>query len=371
MSAPEKCEDAQRPSGSGRVVQLDFARGLAILSVIQVHVYTVPVHNFLLRNFEIGFQFFGGLGVDLFFVLSGFLIGGLLVQELMATGGLRIRRFWLRRLLKIWPAYYAYLLFQICVRQHPLHSFLWQNVFNVQNYTGTSLQHTWSLAVEEHFYLVLPMLLAVIYRFRKAWTPHLLAAICFVVLLVRVVEVFLFHGGDVKQFTHTRLDSLLFGVLLGYLLYEHRDRFERLLSARIPLALIALCGPVFDLVFPFTGLAMNTFGYTVDYLSMAALLLLVYGYRGRLTLSWPYRAVAWIGTYSYGIYLWHVSVRGPLLALSRHLPGSIQWGVLIVSQYAAGIVLGVLMTRAIELPMLRVRERLIPRGPAHLPPPVA
>jgi len=365
MPIPGTRDDPQR---SQRVIQLDFVRGLAILAVIQVHVYTVPVHSLLLRGFESFFHQVGGMGVDLFFVLSGFLIGGLLVQELIATGDLRARRFLLRRLLKIWPAYYAYLLFQIIVRQHPLRSFVWQNTLNLQNYAGTSLSHTWSLAVEEHFYFLLPMLLAAIYRFRRAWTPHLLMALCLAVLLVRMIEVYLFHVSDLQRYTHTRLDSLLFGVLLGYLLYEHRDTFERLLTSRIVLALIALGGPIFDLRFSFMTPVMDSFGYTVNYLSMGALLLLFYGYRGRLTLTWPYRAIAWIGTYSYGIYLWHISVRGPLSSIAHRLPGPIQWGVLIVSQYAAGILLGVLMTKAIELPMLRVRERLIPRGPAHLPP---
>src|ERR1700710_225304 len=120
----------QAPS---RVIQLDFVRGVAILAVMKFHFSTIPVHNKLAAAVDYAGGRLGWMGVDLFFVLSGFLVGGLIVQELLNSHNLQIGRFLARRALKIWPAYYAYLLFQVVVRRHPLGSFVWQNFLNVQN----------------------------------------------------------------------------------------------------------------------------------------------------------------------------------------------------------------------------------------------
>jgi peptidoglycan/LPS O-acetylase OafA/YrhL len=70
----------------------------------------------------------------------------MLVQELLKTGEIQIKRFLARMMFKIWPAYSSYILFQMVLRRHPPASFVWQNVLNVQNYAGTSLEDTWSLA---------------------------------------------------------------------------------------------------------------------------------------------------------------------------------------------------------------------------------
>jgi len=352
-------------------MQLDVVRGLAILLVIDHHAIFLPTDNIIARvNHFVGSRI-GWMGVDLFFVLSGFLVGGLLVQELTYTGNLQVSRFLVRRMLKIWPAYYFYIAFQIAVRRHPLHSFLWQNLLNIQNYVGTSLNHTWSLAVEEHFYLLLPLVLLCIYRRHalRAYLQPILIAVCVAVLCIRIASFPMLGALRIQWETHTRLDSLLFGVLLSHILYASRDRFERLLQRRVILAVLVLT--VFVIALLQDGAStpyMSTVGYTVNYLGFAALTLLIYGYHGSLTHTRLYKAIAWIGTYSYGIYLWHLSVREPLASLARRLPGSVAWCFLIVAQYGAAIVLGVLVTKLVEFPALRLRDRLFPRGVAQLPP---
>jgi len=352
-------------------MQLDVVRGLAILLVIDHHAIFLPTDNWIARaNHFVGGRI-GWMGVDLFFVLSGFLVGGLLVQELTYTGNIRVSRFLLRRMMKIWPAYYFYIVFQIVVRRHPLHSFLWQNLLNIQNYVGTSLSHTWSLAVEEHFYLLLPLVLLWIYR-RQQLRPYLqsiLIAVCAAVLCIRIASLPMLGALRIQWETHTRLDSLMFGVLLSHVLYASRDRFDRILRQRVVLAALGIA--VFAIALVQDGASttyMSTVGYTVNYLGFAALTLLIYGYHGSLTRTRLYRAIAWIGTYSYGIYLWHLSVREPLASLARRLPSSISWCFLIVAQYAAAITLGVLVTKLVEFPALRLRDRLFPRGIAQLPP---
>jgi len=152
-------------------------------------------------------------------------------------------------------------------------------------------------------------------------------------------------------------------------LYASRDRFDRILRQRVVLAALGIA--VFAIALVQDGASttyMSTVGYTVNYLGFAALTLLIYGYHGSLTRTRLYRAIAWTGTYSYGIYLWHLSVREPLASLARRLPSSISWCFLIVAQYAAAITLGVLVTKLVEFPALRLRDRLFPRGIAQLPP---
>ena len=110
--------------------------------------------------------------------------------------------------------------------------------------------------------------------------------------------------------THTRLDSLLFGVVLSYFMYNSRPQFDNLLKRRLLLTSLSILVFVIALVSGGHQSAyMSTLGYTVNYICFSALLLLVYGYQGALIRTPVYRAAAWIGRYSYGIYLWHLSVR--------------------------------------------------------------
>ena len=366
--------DKTRPAAAGlgtRVIQLDFVRGLAILLVITYHAMTLPNTNHPVEQILSAARHVGWMGVDLFFVLSGFLVGGLLVQEWMKSGTIRIGRFLVRRMFKIWPAYYFYIFFQIAMRRHPLTTFWWQNLLNIQNYAGTSLNHTWSLAVEEHFYLCLPIVLLWIHRNRytRSHIIRTLVCLCIAVLIIRTASYVAIGTGMSQWETHTRLDSLLFGVLLSYYMYNSRRQFDELLELRLLLTFLSIL--VFAIALVSGGhqsAYMSTAGYTVNYICFSALLLLVYGYEGALIRTPMYRATAWIGRYSYGIYLWHLSVREPAVKLCSHLPPSVGWLVLLIVQYAAAIALGVLVTKLVEFPMLRVRERLFPRGVAQPPP---
>lgn len=373
LAATKLCSghDLAAETTSSRVVQLDWVRGIAILLVIDYHATKLDNHNIVAEWNRFVGNHIGWMGVDLFFVLSGFLVGGLLVQEITRTGHIRIGRFLVRRMLKIWPAYYFYILFQIFLHRHPLHSFVWQNLLHIQNYVGTSLSHTWSLAVEEHFYLLLPFVLLWIYtrQYLRARMELILIAACAAVLCLRVVSVLVAGVGQLQWQTHARLDSLLFGVLLSHLLYASRERFDALLQHRLVLAALSVC--VFVIALLTAGhqtVYMATVGYTVNYLCFGSLTLLVYGYHGPLIQTRLYRAIAWIGRYSYGIYLWHLSVREPLANLAKRLPESIAWFALLVAQYAAAIVLGTIVTKLIEFPALRLRDRLFPRGVAQLAP---
>jgi peptidoglycan/LPS O-acetylase OafA/YrhL len=347
-----------------RLIQLDFVRGIAILMVMGRHFMSVPTKFPLFNGIEFELKRLGWSGVDLFFVLSGFLVGGLLIGEIHRTGSLRVGRFIVRRGFKIWPGYYAFILFELVTRHFPPSTFLLANMLHLQNYLGTSLNHTWTLAVEEHFYLLIPLLLVWICSARRTRSnvPGILASLCVAVLLIRVFMVVGMGSSRVEWYTHTRIDSLLFGVLMSYFYHFRRSTFDACSRQRLLLACLTACGVVFLSLVPQRSMVMQTIGYSVNYICFGAFILLMLGVSGVVLRSVPYRIIAAIGVYSYGIYLWHNSVRTPLLHVCKRLPVSddMRWLSLFVSQYICAVALGVLMSKLIEWPTLRIRERLVP-----------
>ena len=159
--------------GSSRNLQLDVLRGVAVLLVFGRHLELPEPDGLAGIAARVWFRI-GWLGVDLFFVLSGFLIGGLLLTEHARHGRIDVGRFLIRRGLKIYPAYLVFIGYLVCMPllkvalrgddPVPVLAAQWQlywpNLLFLQNYIGTNpAGHTWTLAVEEHFYLLLPWLL--------------------------------------------------------------------------------------------------------------------------------------------------------------------------------------------------------------------
>jgi hypothetical protein len=147
---------------------LDLLRALAIIVVV---VYHAGIMGFPLPG---RVHRFGWVGVDLFFVLSGYLIGGQLFAPLARGQGVNLRRFFARRALRIMPAYFVILTIYFLLpswREYPEISPLWKFLISVQNiglHGGTAFSHAWSLAVEDQFYLLLPLILLLANR----WRPH-------------------------------------------------------------------------------------------------------------------------------------------------------------------------------------------------------
>jgi peptidoglycan/LPS O-acetylase OafA/YrhL len=277
---------------------------------------------------ERGFHFVqtaGWIGVDLFFVLSGFLIAGLLFHEIDGTGRLRLKRFWLRRGLKIWPSYFAaygaaWLLSCLWAGYRGDHTALFKllrdfvpNALFVQNYVSCERwPHSWTLAVEEHFYIVLPILLALCYRSRSvSQRPALKSVVALWLLFAtaicswRLLNASTGVSWSVNYYrSHLRADSLMFGVFLSWL---HRNmslsgRTIRVLTA----AAIPLVVAAFILVnwFPLDGPVTSTVGFTFLY-AVGGLLVLLAAIFPNAGETWPrpvrvlVRGLSWIGVYSY------------------------------------------------------------------------
>lgn len=350
-----------------RLRELDFIRGLAIIAVMGIHFHTVDTGSTLVWLLEYPLKNFGREGVTLFFTLSGFLVGGLLMRELAERGTIDARRFIIRRMFKIWPAYYALILFHAIVGRHPRDTFLVQNLTHLQNYLDSSIAQTWSLAVEEHFYLLLPpaLLLAARLRLGPRTLLCLLCAACLAVLAARSAAVM---AGEVQAayvYTHYRVDSLLFGVMLAILYWLLPGHYRRLATQRAWL-MLAVGALLAWLVFLQDAITVEeSIGFTIQSLGFSALIILVLEHSGRLRETLPYRWVAWVGLYSYGIYLWHTIAREPgkifiSTALAHGVPPVATWALAVVLQFAIAICAGYVTTRVVEFPFLRLRDAIFP-----------
>lgn len=339
-----------------REIELDFIRGIAILLVMDFHTPGSPFKPIFLY---LGYvNHIGWIGVDIFFVLSGFLVGGLLLKEWKVRRGIDAKRFLIRRGFKIWPQYYVFLAV-VLLSGHDRIRFLWGNLLNIQNYVG-GIAHTWSLAVEEHCYLLLVLLMVVAARWRVRMRSlfFFLLAVCLLEIPLRYILIM--TGHLIYEPTHTRLDSIGYGVLLAMLFHFAPERFERLRA--VPW-LWTLCIALALIILRPYGVPAYVVAMQHDAATLFAISVLLVLYRplpqGRRH-NWLYRAVAWIGLYSYGIYLWHIST----IHVSEALLRPFHW----LSPFASGallrlaeIAVGVLTTCLCEFPMLRLRDRIFPR----------
>lgn len=348
-----------------REVYLDFVRGIAILLALGWHFNGAPTGFIPLDILLFPGRIFGWAGVDIFFVLSGFLIGGLMFKEVAETDRFRPGRFLIRRAFKIWPVLYVYLFLLLISRRYSWNEFLFQNLFHVQNYFVTPIFHLWSLAVEEHFYLFFALLISVLMSARARGLRSLtwiLPGILIVCPILRIVALhFSFDQNAVHDQTQFRIDALASGIALAYLFVYHRDKFDYYASKKVALAIAFFCG------LAFLGLAWQdkyliaTAGYTVSYLTGGALLLFCYRTGFILRESIPVRVIAWLGIYSYAMYVFQFVLYRVIEAVLKKasLPALPHVGEIFV-KYAGAILMAFLITKLIEKPVLALREKLYP-----------
>lgn len=217
-----------------RNFSLDLLRAVAILMVFIGHTvlsYGSPSNLAPLQ--------FGGTGVDLFFVLSGWLIGYQLFKELELFGNIDVKRFWIRRWMRTLPAYYSVLGYTIIQQYLTKENFTFPfaHLIFLQNYEEnlTLFTVSWSLSVEEQFYLVIAPLVVVITKLGKHYRTLILVLLLFLPSFFREVEWY----GSLKE-THVRWDCCVMGVLLANIHYSYSDFWTKLVDAAVPLATISL-----------------------------------------------------------------------------------------------------------------------------------
>lgn len=316
----------------------------------------------------------GGLGVTIFFFLSGYLITTLMRSEFERRGYVNLRHFWLRRAWRILPPFYIVLL---CAAAIPLlvdppgtlnWHMLWAQLLHVTNYwviyrghqgepPGTGVY--WSLAVEEHFYLLFPWLYIGMQRLKltPARQAMLLYALCALVLAWRSILVLVFHVATDRTYmgSDTRLDSILFGCALAVwnnpVLDEPRFAPATRRFVLLPVSLAVLIGCLLVR----TDVFRETLRYSLQGLALSGVFVAAILESRWWALRWlNWRPLAFVGVLSYSLYLMHYTV---LSTVQRFAPplGRVPLGLLSL---ALSLALAWLMYEKVEKPCARLRRRL-------------
>lgn len=347
------------------ITGLDGIRAIAVIMVLSYHLK--------LSLFKSGF-----LGVTVFFVLSGYLITGILISEVEEEGTIDLKNFWLRRIRRLVPAVMSMAVVIIFVSavvnrviftkgcKDFLASVLgfnnWWQIFNKVSYfeaagVPSPFTHCWSLAIETQFYLIYPLILLGIYKLAKSRGEGrvkrglLFAGVTLLLALISVIlMIVLFDpqkdASRVYYGTDTRAFSLLFGALLA-IMWEYR-MVPRRLSASVNMVL----GSVSFAALLVMTIAINgssNFWYRGgQFVGTILTVLVIYTVSGRKTwlsrfLSNP--VLKWIGDRSYSLYLWHYPI---ILLISKGIKAS--WWITLI-EIVLSVVLAELSYRFIETPI--------------------
>ena len=340
---------------NGYIPTLNGWRGLSIIGVILFHGNFFPSDSLLAKV-----TYHGDIGVDVFFAVSGFLICGLLLQEYARAGEIDLRCFYIRRVFRILPPYYAALAAIVAISAfgaiHITYSNLPSCLLFYRNYMPLGgdyyTAHYWSLSVEEHFYLLWPVLLI-------ASTPKRAGKVAFVLALAvfcwRVLEIqFHFLSGilpweDVLCRSDTRLDGLLWGCLAAIYFPAIKGRVERVRFSQLWLPLLAV-------VLATQGIHTRSL-MLQTFLAPALVLSTVLQPRNLLGRLLEWKPLSWIGTISYSLYLWQE-------LFLAHAPQVMATGAFRHFQQPPWNVLAILVCACvsrylIEIPMTRLGHRLV------------
>ena len=348
-----------------RNISIDFLRGIAILLVLGRHIEIVPENLSIVLKAPIIFLIrYGWMGVDLFFVLSGFLVSGLLYKEIKNYNKLSYSSFFLRRGLKIYPAFYFMIAITLFLYNFDIASgALISELFFVQNYFSSLWPHTWSLAVEEHFYLTLPLI--VIHAFSKKNEKFYITTLLTLILVIIIYR--LYHNTSTPFSTkhqvyptHLRVDGLFWGVFLSYLYHFRFEKLKTFVSRNSFSLLVLTVAMLAPCLYYYLGenQFMTTIGFSFLYFAFGNLLLFFLFYESLMKkIIWLTKPIANAGFYSYSIYLWHMPVR---MITSRFINEELNYFGFLFCYIFFSLFTGILFAKLIEIPVLKTRERYFP-----------
>ena len=351
-------DPALAPRRPGRVPAFDGMRGVAVLLVVWFHSGLLHVFKWKPAG--------GFLGVDVFFVLSGFLITSLLLREQTKRRRVRLGAFYRRRVLRLYPAIVVFVIAYL-VFTHALHlnvgrarSSIFALLFYYTNWKsiywpplGIAFGHLWSLAIEEQFYLVWPLVIGVL-GIRARLRTVVIVLVTTIAAIV-IWRLYLYESGASwsRSFTgtDTRADGLLIGALLAHIWMRGKvPRRGIVTAAWIAAAFLVLC--------VFRCSVMGSFlyvgGFTLVAIATAIVLLAILESDWSGTRVLQMRPLRAVGRVSYGLYIWHPLVFFWVWWCTRHWN---RWprltmaiAVLTVVTYASW--------KLVEQPFLRWKDRL-------------
>ena len=333
---------------------LDGLRAVAVFLVIVSHF---------------GFEMVPGAhGVMIFFVLSGFLITWLLLKENERDGTISLTAFYKRRTLRIFPAFYAYWLLMVAVLVGTGRAVLWPHAWSALFYTSNyysaingdpnnGFSHTWSLAIEEQFYLLWPFVFLMLRGNLKRMTTFLVALIG-AVWIHRAILCFVFHVDQAYIYASfdTRLDELMVGCLVAVLL--KRRALTRVWgaisrSSLLPLAALGIlavsiyCGELY--IFRYR----DVFGFAIEPLLVAILVVQMIAFSSTSLWRWTeWNWIKFLGRISYSLYLYQQLTLHAVKNALGHYPLGVQLcGAILVT-----LILATMSHYLIERPFLRLKS---------------
>jgi peptidoglycan/LPS O-acetylase OafA/YrhL len=291
---------------------LDGVRGISILAVMWLHGSQLWVGR-------------GGfLGVDIFFVLSGFLITTLLIQEWEQNASISFRTFYIRRGLRLMPP--LFVLIAVCLVVAAIYpapdgfvaksKLILVALFYLTNWLPVYpvLGHTWSLGIEEQFYIVWPFLLFLLLRSRLNRHAVVLIMLGGVAVIAGHRAVLWYHGANGMRLyigLDTRADSLLIGGIIGALISWDLIPRERWLLRALRVFTVLSIFAIAYLMITLSFLSWFLFvgGHTLFAVMVAGVIInLFYAPLNLITNVLEFSALRWFGRLSYGLYLWHLPV---------------------------------------------------------------
>jgi len=380
---------------SKRYPALDLLRCLAVMTIMMLHfaerayadLFPGPLKSFIIK---------GWYGVDLFFALSGFLIGGQIIEQLSANR-FSFKEFYVKRLFRILPPYYVSiavilaLFFTGAARYTPyaispsqpesdIIQYVLVHAAYLQNYIYVSAGNFrfqsgiyWSLAVEEQFYLLAPVVLYLLYRYKRPLFGAGLTAVLLAALAIRsTVWSFFYNGTDwslyFKHPFHSRFDALVFGIAAAYIFIKHMKKLSESFGLKCLVAAVSITS--LGLCVTYTG-SSNSYFYSCPQLSLrglgfAGLVLLCALLPPRLFIG--KRAVGYVAKISYSMYLYHLAL---ITAAAYLLTGVFSWEydktsnahfILVFSVYFMLVVIGSgMMHFLVDRPCMEYRNKLAAR----------
>jgi peptidoglycan/LPS O-acetylase OafA/YrhL len=334
---------------SERNSTVDIFRAAAIIAVVLFHFQ----HTL----------YIGYLGVDMFFVISGFLVGGLLIKDFKSGKRISFADFFFKRGFKIWPSYYFFLIvtgilgYFIFRYSNPdlIPSDWLKYIYFYKNYSPLGLDnsewiyaHAWSLCVEEHFYIILPVLFILVQRYGNL--KSLIVIIVILILVGNISKFITFYFTESKDTyftTHNRIDALAWGVLLNILIscsdFVKRYRYKIITFIITLIVFIALIKIYF--------VSSDFFKIVLFRSVVPVLFTIMIGSLYYIHIPFM-RPLSIIGYYSYNWYLWHPIVAIiTIKTLGAGITGLI---VYLVASFSAAFI----FTSIIEEPFLAIRKRL-------------
>ena len=358
----------------GRIASLNGLRAISIALVVGYHAINAATQVKSHRDYAGPWEhlFNGGLGVSIFFVISGFLITHLLLREMRKTGTISLKDFYIRRTFRIWPAFFFYL--GIVVLLYWMHVIgiarrdvvaAGAFVYNYVPHGGNPLvAHSWSLSVEEQFYLFWPILLLSFGSRRGTVIALVFVLVC---PIVRLAEMLMLPASNMFivrmwEMTHTRIDTLMFGCLVA--LTADDEKVQRVIDRCIALRLHWLAAVYLFFGWSFLSLFLPLsvrmgIGDSIQGVCITLLVVWLVRYaRSPVGRVFNSRVMVHLGAISYSLYLWN-----PIFCI----PQNKSWTGMFPANVFCSLAMAEVSYFAVEQPFLRARSRFFSKRKSPQP----